>query len=75
MPHACKENAPVNVKEKYVCEQSSMGLGMGVCTSSLNKSPVHSYLWVYVCVCVCNRSAPGSAIKETPQDVCVFVHM
>ena len=44
-----------------------------VCVSSLNKSPVHSYL----CVCVCNGSAPGSAIKKRPEVcvcVCVFVH-
>ena len=53
-----------------LCNESSVGMGMGVCmrVSSLNKSPVHSYL------CVCNGSAPGSAIKEAPQDVCVFVH-
>ena len=58
----------------FLCKQLSVGMGMGVCmcVSSLNKSPVHRYLCVYVCVC--NRSAPGSALKEAPRDVCVFVH-
>ena len=31
-------------------------------------------LLVGVCVCVCNRSAPGSAIKEAPRYVCVFLY-
>ena len=74
MPHACKGNAPVNVKEKYVFVQAiKRGLEYGcvhVCVSSLNKSPIHSYLCVYMCVCVI-----GSAIKEAPRDVCVIVHM
>ena len=40
------------------------------CVSSLNKSPAH--LLVCVCVGVCNGSAPGSAIKEAPRDVCLY---
>ena len=65
--HACKGNAPVNVKEKYVFVQA---IKRGhecvyVRVSSLNKSPVQSYL------CVCNGSAPGSAIKEALRDVWV----
>ena len=49
----------------------------------------HGYRCVYVCVitkqisstqllvrvCVCTGSAPRSAIKEAPRDVCVFVHI
>ena len=27
-----------------------------------------------LCVYVCNRSAPGSAIKEAPRDVCVCLY-
>ena len=87
-PHEWKGNAPVNMKEKYVFVQAiKRGHGYGcvyVCVSSLNKSPVHSYVCVSVCVCVwvcvsvcaCNGSAPGSAIKEAHRDVCVcvFVH-
>ena len=54
----------------YLCKQSSVGMGIGV--SSLNKSPVHSYL----CVGVFNGSAPGSAIKKRPEMcVCVCTHV
>ena len=61
--------------EMCLCQQSSVGMGMGVCmcASSINKSPVYSYLCV--CECVCNGSADGSAIKELPKMcACVFVH-
>ena len=65
MPQACKGNAPVKV-EKYVFLQAIKREHEYGCVyaSSLNKSPVHSYL------CVCN----GSAIKEVPQDVCVCLY-
>ena len=48
------------------------------CVSSLNKSPVLSYMCVYVCArvcvcrCVCNGSALGSAIKKHPE-MCLCV--
>ena len=52
--------------------QPNVGMSVCMCVSSLNKSPVHSDLCVCVCVCV-SCSAPGSAIKEAPRDVRVFV--
>ena len=45
------------------CKQSS--LGMGVCFIMKQISSTH------LLVCVCNESAPGSARKGAPWDVCV----
>ena len=68
-----RKNAPVSVKKKYMFVQASKpGHEYG---SSSTRSPVGSYLYVCVCVCVCNLSAPRSAIRGAPRDVCVFVHM
>ena len=72
---ACKGNAPVNVKKKYVlCNAIKRGHGyeyLYVCV--IIKQISSRQLLVCVCVCVCNRNAPGSAIKEAPRDVCVCV--
>ena len=43
-------------------------MDMGVCVILKQISSTQ----LLVCVCVCNGSAPRSAIKEVPRDVCLY---
>ena len=48
--------------------QSNVGMGMCMCVSSLNKSPVHSYF----CVCVCVMKRSWECYKRsTPRCACL----
>ena len=70
-PHACKENTPVNMKEKYASVQAMK----------------RGYRCVYVCViinqissrqllvCVWYQSTPGRAVNARTVCVCVHAHV
>ena len=74
-PHACKEIAPVNVKEKHVFVQAiKRGHGYRCVYVFVIINQISSKQ-LLVCVCVCNGSAPGYPIRDAPQmcGVCVCV--
>ena len=72
-PDACKGNATVNMKEKYVSVQAmKRGYRCVYVCVIINQISSRQLL---VCVCVCYQSTPGRAANARTICVCVRAHV